>query len=703
MAWVGTGAVLAALAGPGLAQTPPPRLDTVVVTATRESEDALQVPAAIDVISAADLRRAQPQLQLSESLQRVPGVVARDRNNQAQDLQISIRGYGSRASFGVRGVRLYADGIPASMPDGQGQVSHFSLESAQRIEVLRGPYSALYGNASGGVISVFSADPADEGKARAGQVFGADGLRRSSLSLQGPWTQGQGGRVDVALSEGEGYRDHSASRRLGGQALLKGHVGDGLRYTLIGNHLNLRADDPQGLSALQLQGDRRAASAGALAFDTRKTVRQTQFGTRLDYDLSAHQGLALVAYGGQRDTFQMLSVPVAAQGNALSGGGALDLARDYRGVDLRWQFAGTLAQRPYTLTAGVETQAADERRRGFENFIGSQLGVVGRLRRDEDNRVTSRDAYLQADWEPAARWRLNLGLRRSAVRFVSDDRYVGAGNPDDSGRLEYSATSPVAGLLFRATPNLSLYANTGRGFETPTFAELAYRSDGQGGLNALLQPARSRSHELGLRLRRGDTDAALALFQSRTTDELVVLSSLGGRSVFGNAAATRRRGAEFSFATQLAPDWHLASALTYLDARYLADVAGCSAPPCAPGDRVIVAGRRLPGVARHEAWAELRWQVADHTVLMLDGRHTARVYANGANTAHAPAYTRLDLAAETTLARGALEWRLFARINNVFDRRIVGSVIVNDANGRYFEPAPGRHLLVGLTLGLRPD
>lgn len=693
------GALLLAISGHA---AEPTRLDTVVVTATREADDALQVPAAIDAIDAGELQRAQPQLQLSESLQRVPGVVARDRNNYAQDLQISIRGYGARAAFGVRGLRLYSDGIPATMPDGQGQVSHFALESAQRIEVLRGPFSALYGNSSGGVISVFSADPPETPRYGLGQVFGADGLRRSSVSLRTPLGDAHGTTFDLGQLETDGYRDHSAARRVGGQALFKGRFGATTRYTLLANHLDLRADDPQGLTATQLDGDRRAASAGALAFDTRKTVTQGQVGLKLDHDIGVDHGLALVLHAGQRDTFQMLSVPVAAQANPLSGGGAIDLARDYGGADLRWQWAGSLAGKPATLTAGIEVQRADERRRGFENFIGTQLGVVGRLRRDEDNRVTGRDAYLQADWEPAERWRLNLGLRHSDVRFRSDDAYVVAGNPDDSGAIDQADTSPVAGVLFRATPWLSLYANTGRGFETPTFAELAYRNDGLSGLNTALKPARSRSHEIGLRLRRDRTDAALALFQSRTEDELVVVSNQGGRSVFGNAATTRRRGAELSLATELASEWHFATAYTFLDARYLDDVAGCGAPPCAPGDRLIVAGRQLPGLSRHFAWAELRWQPREHTDLLLEARHASRVFANDANTAAAPSYASVDLGVERRLRWTGGDLRLFARVNNVFDRTIIGSVIVNEANGRYFEPAPGRHALIGLSLGFEP-
>ncbi|MEO6104164.1 MAG: TonB-dependent receptor [Pseudoxanthomonas sp.] len=690
-----------ALAMPAQAAKPaPPRLETIVVTATGKAEEALQVPAAIDVITAQQIRRAQPRINLSETLQRIPGVIARDRNNQAQDLQISIRGFGARAAFGVRGVRLYTDDIPATMPDGQGQVSHFALDSAQRIEVLRGPFSALYGNSSGGVISLFTGDATSPPTIGIDQVLGADGLHRSAASFHAPVGAEPHGSmlVDVAQVDSDGYRDHSASRRRSGQALLKGRLGGSGRYTLLLNSLDLDAEDPQGLTAAQVLTDRRAASAGAIAFDTRKSVRQTQLGAHLEHDLGAHQALLLTVYTGTRRTTQMLSVPVAAQSNPLSGGGAIELDRGYRGADLRWRWSGELAGRPFSIAAGIDDEVSREHRLGFDNFLGARLGVVGALRRDQDDRVNSRDSYAQADWEPAARWRINLGARRSRVRFASNDHYITASNPDDSGSLDYARTSPVAGVLFRLRPWLSAYANAGGGFETPTFAELAYRNDGSSGLNDALRPARSRNVELGLRARRSRLDGSLGLFQSRTRDELVTIANQGGRSAFGNAAQSRRRGIEAALSAELAPAWHVAGAYTFLDARYLRDVARCPAPACVPDDLLIVAGRSIPGTSRHFAWAELRRDVGASFDVALEGRYSSRVFANDANSASAPAYASFDLSAERRFRWAGMDWTGFARINNLAGRRIVGSVIVNEANGRYFEPAPGRNLLIGVSL-----
>lgn len=673
----------AALAFLGIAAAPAQEVEDLgraVVTATRTPTDALTVPAAIDVIDEAALRRAQPLIDLSESLHRIPGVVARDRQNAAQDLQISIRGFGARATFGVRGVRIYTDGIPATMPDGQGQVSHASLESAQRIEVLRGPFSALYGNASGGVIEIFSASAPTEPVARVSAVAGGDALRRFSASLHAPLGDGAA-MLDLTDVDSDGYREHSAARRQGAQALLTGALGDHGRFTVISNGLSLDALDPQGLTRTQLADDRRAASAGALAFDTRKSVRQTQLGARGELDVGTRHTVALMAYGGRRRTTQMLSIPVFVQAAPTQGGGAIDLDRDYHGFDARWHGRGTVWGRTATLTAGVQREVSDEHRLGFENFVGPLLGIVGALRRDELNRVTGDAVYAQAAWQPSADWHLHVGARRSEVQFESADRYITATNPDDSGQLDYAHTAPVAGVLYRVSESVSVYANSGDGFETPTFAELAYRSDGASGLNSALSPAVSRNHEVGVRAMRSGLAMSAAAFLIDTEDELAVVSNSGGRSVYGNVAGSRRRGLEFSLSSELSRRWRSAVAITLLDARY-------------------DSGGWIPGLARRTAWAELVWSPRTDLDFALEGWWVDRVWADDANSEAAPGYARFDVSAERRFRVGRVAGRAFIRLNNVADRAYVGSVIVNEGNGRYYEPAPGRTVLLGLRVGL---
>ena len=681
----------------------PASLPGIVVVGERQQAGT---PAAVDRIEV-DAVPARPQASVSELLRRVPGVAAHDRQNLAQDVQLTIRGFGARSAFGVRGLRIFQDGIPATMPDGQGQVSHIPLEALSRVDVLRGPFSALYGNASGGVIEFVSAAPPDATAFGARMATGSNGLSQESLSLAGPWRRsgdareggdGEGYRIDTGHLDLAGYRQHSRARRDTQQARLVFGNDVGTRVALTASALDLAADDPQGLTWAQALRTPRAASAGALAFDTRKRVRQQQVGVHVEQPLGARDVVSLEAWGGTRTTFQMLSLPPSAQSAPGSGGGVVDLDRTFSGLDLRWHVDGTLAGRNVGLTAGVEVQRAAEHRLGHENFSGDTLGLVGALRRDQRDVDRSRDEYVEARWGLSPRWSLTLGARHSRVDFASRDAYVAPGNPDDSGALHFAQTTPVLGLTWRARPWLELYANAGRGFETPSFAEIGYRADGRSGLNDALRAARSDNAEIGLRSHRGAHTLEFTAFGSRTRDELVVASNLGGRSTYSNATSTRRRGWELSADGPIAGHWHYALAYSRLDARYRTAFETCRAPPCAVPDTLIAAGNRIPATSPQSLWGELRWTPRPTTDVFTQLNASGRTYADDANIAHAPGYATVDIGVQRRWQVGRFSVNGFARLDNVLDRRAIGSVIVNDANGRYFEPAPGRGWMLGVAL-----
>lgn len=666
-------------------------LQTIVVTGTPNAQPAFDVPASVEAIQLNGAGADQANVNLSEVLRQVPGVLARDRQNYAQDEQISIRGFGARSTFGVRGVRFYTDGIPATMPDGQGQVSHFNLGSAERIEVLRGPFSALYGNSSGGVIQLFTADGSDPPQ----QSFSAQSSRYGTFHLDTN-LRGVAGdfgyNVDVSHFQTDGYRRHSRARRDDGNAKLTFDTRGGGRLTLLANTLWLpQAQDPQGLNWSQYLADPRQAAPSALKYDTRKNVRQSQAGAVWEQPLDDHQQVRVLAYYGQRDITQFLSVPVFAQSSPLSSGGVVDLATKYGGMDARWSWNGSLAGRELQVTAGFSWDREDQHRLGYQNFVGDRLGVVGALRRNEQDAVHDFDQYAQATWQFAPRWSLTAGARHSKVRFGTDDAFVTATNPDDSGRVNYDATNPIAGLMFDASPDWHLYASFGRGFETPTFNELGYRADGDAGLAFDLKPARSDNAEVGSKWRLHDGGKLdVALFQSDTRNQLAVFSSSGGRTTYQNIGRARRRGAEVNLDLPFAQAWRLQMAYTYLDARFTQasscdPVAGCA----------VAAGARIPGVPRNIFSGSLRWggDVGWHAGL--DAFAVSAVTVNDANSAHAPGYALLgvDVGHVAHVQRATIA--PFLRLDNLLNRDYVGSVIVNDANGRYFEPGPGRSVMVG--------
>ena len=690
------------LPGPAPAQSsdPPPRLAPVVVTATRTETPAFDVPASIDRVGGDAIRDARMQVNISESLGGVPGLLARDRQNYAQDVQISVRGFGARSTFGIRGVRLYVDGIPATLPDGQGQISNVDLGSADRIEVLRGPFSALYGNSSGGVIQVFTEDGRGPPTLGASVSAGSDGALRFGVKASG--ASGSIGYV-VSASDfrSDGYRDHSAVERRTGNAKLTIALDDVSKLTMIANSVSLpMAQDPLGLTRAQFAANPRGVDPVAIAYDTRKTVEQTQFGFIYERRIDDVNSVRALVYGGHRGTeqFQAILAPPAspAQNNPLNPGGVIVLGRAYEGADLRWTAKTRLVDAPFTIVGGLAYDTLAERRQGFRNFVGTTTGVRGALRRDEDNDVTSIDPYVQASWRFAERWTLDAGVRRSVVRFTSMDHYIVGPNPDDSGKVRFAATLPVAGLMFAASERVHIYATAGRGFETPTLNELAYRPNGATGLNLALQAARSDSVEAGVKTRDalwGELN--VAVFETRTRHEIVTQSNSGGRSTFQNAGATRRRGLETSWSRDVFENLRAQVAYTYLDARYVDPFLTCTATPCTAANVPIASGNRIPGVARSALYGALAWAPPLGWRGGIEGRALSRVWVNDLNSDAASGFATASANLGYVARIGSWDLSGFGRVDNVFGRKYAGSVIVNEGNSRFFEPAPGRTWTIG--------
>jgi iron complex outermembrane receptor protein len=670
---------------------PEVRLEVVVV-ATRHATSTLDVPASVDRIEGSALREGFG-VNLSDSMGPVPGISVQNRQNFAQDLQLSIRGFGARSSFGARGIRLFADGIPATMPDGQGQYSHFDLSGADRIEVLRGPFSALYGNASGGVIAIYTADAPAEGIVGATAEAGSFSAQR--YALRGGGEAGRANYVlDAAHFSTDGYRDHSHAERNTANAKLRLDLGATTRLTLVGNAIGTPPiDDPLGLTATQLAANPQQAGTNAVTYNTRKILNQEQAGASIETELSDADLLSATAYVGHRHTTQFQAILQSVQlASPTHPGGVIDLGRDYRGGELRLTDRRSAGGMPLEITGGISYDVLEEARRGYFNFDATNVGVQGDLRRDDGNHVRSLDEYLQVEWAPTTLWRVVAGLRHSAVQVVSRNHLLAA--PPTS--IDYSATNPVAGLTFRAAPHLSLYASYGRGFETPTLNDLAYRSTNGSlpGLNTSLLPARSDNYEVGAKFMRGATRATLAAFYIRTENELAVLANSGGRSVLKNIGPTDRRGAELGLGTALGDRFSASLAYTYLDAKTLEPYVTCPVTPCnpsLPASVTVAAGSKLPAVPQNAIYASMTWKAAAErfsATAEIAGR--SRIYADDRNVTAAAGYWSSNLRA-TFVQQGA-RWKLTEtlRLDNVFDRRYVGTVIVNETNGRYFEPSPGR-------------
>ena len=660
-------------------------LDTVTVTGAPRSLRLL--PGSVSTLDAKALRDGQRQVNLSESLQRVPGFTVLDRQNFAQDLQIQSRGFGARSTFGIRGIRLIIDGIPSSAADGQGQAAVFPLSSLDRIEVLRGPLALQYGNAAGGVILGLS-----ELDAPPGWLFdvwtGSDDSRRAGVRIDGGQSDDawRWRAVGSAFAT-DGARPHSAAQRRQFNAIGEWLPREGERLRMVYNGLHQPlSQDPLGLTRGAFERDPQGTDAAAASFDTRKTVREDQFGLDWRRERDGEVELRVAAYRTDRAVQQFLSVPVAAQRAPGSAGGVIDLRRVSAGIDagLRWRAArGSFA-------VGVEAVRLDEDRRGFENFVGAQLGVRGRLRRDENNRVDALDLHASADYRFAEDWTALSGMRRSRLRFDSDDRYLG--NGDDSGGNRDANTALSFGVV-RAFSRGEVYASYGRGFETPTLNEMAYRPDGASGFNRDLEPSRNASYELGLRWRSADATRRFdaALYRIDGEDEIVPALNRGGRASFANAGATRREGIELGASGGFGAHWCYTVAASWIDARFVEGFSFVAQNET----RIVAAGNRIPGVPRSDAFAELEWRSADgRWSSALESRMVGAIAVDDRNSDAAERHARFAWRGQWRARTSG--WHAFLRVDNLFGRRYAGSVIVNEGNGRYFEPGAGR----GFTLGV---
>ena len=458
-----------------------PTLGPVVVTGSRVEHSSFDLPASIDVVSGEQMQDGQAMLNAAESLARLPGIVAPNTSRLSSDQLVSSRGFGARAGFGVRGIRLYADGVPQTMPDGQGQMASFSLSSAERMEVLRGPFSALYGNSSGGVIQIFTRDGVGAPRATASAYAGSFGTSRADLLAEGQ-AGALGYVIDASRYKTDGYRDHSSAQRDQLNAKLNWRAGNDTKVTVVLNSLDQPyGDDPQGLTRAQMEANPRQTIASSIAQNTGGSKSQTQLGLNLEHRLTDQDTLQALGWAGVRKAYTRLATPFSGVAVIKGSGGISVIDRDFAGVDLRWSHKAATPTGPLTLTMGLTYENMKDVRTGFEN----NAGVQGVLRRDEDNIVSNAGQYVQAEWEVGKDWLFSGGVRRSRVNFENKDRYIrttGTGNPNDSGSVEYSNTSPVVGAVYHLTPAINLYANAGKGFETPTFIELAYRSGAATGL-----------------------------------------------------------------------------------------------------------------------------------------------------------------------------------------------------------------------------
>ncbi|CAA0169760.1 TonB-dependent receptor family protein [Acinetobacter baumannii] len=668
------------------------KLPTLHVDATRTDTGYLQTPASVFRIEAPQVDSSS-QVNLTEVVKGIPSLQIRNRENYAQDLQLSMRGFGARSTFGVRGIRLYVDGIPATMPDGQGQTSNIDLSSLDHVEVLTGPFSSLYGNSSGGTILTSTKEGQGKDSIELSYSGGSHDKSRAGLVLQGGAKGANEPSYIISSSyfDTDGYREHSGAEKVLNNAKLSWNLDDGSKINWVTNYVKIHADDPQGLTHDQWNANPKQQVPFLKQFNVRKDIEQTQTGVTWSKPINDKNELYAMAYLGNRQVTQYQSIPKSTQDASINhAGGVIDFERNYYGADFRWTGKELLPNT--TLSVGVALDAMDEDRKGFENFnlVNGQpsYGVKGNLRRDEDNTLWNIDPYLQASWQFLPTWRLDTGVRYSNVHYKSEDNYLS--NGDDSGKTDYDKVLPSVALSWQILPELMAYVSYAKGFETPTFTEMAYRPDGQSGFNFDLTASTSDTYETGLKSQNQLGDFTLAVFQTKTKDDIVSAGNSNGRSTFRNADKTLREGVEFAWNKKLWRDLIATASYSYLDATFDADI------PALGNIAQISSGNAIPGIAKNQAYASLAWQPSHGLYGGVDVQYMDKVYVNDTNSDAAPSYSVTSANVGYAWVMGDWKVNSFARVDNLFDKKYAGSVIVNDGNSRYFEPADGRNWSAGL-------
>ncbi len=654
-------------------------LEEIVVTATRLATPLDHVPAAVSVVTKDDIQLGRQQLGLDESLDRVPGVLMQDRYNFAQDLRVSIRGFGARANFGIRGVKILIDGIPATLPDGSGSVDGVDLGTASRIEVIRGPSSTLYGNASGGVINITSESPPDQPFADVRVAAGEYDYRKTQVKAGG-----QGDKVGylVSLSDMgyDGFRDHSRaeSTQFSGRFNLD-FKGDRKLLAVVNYTDQPVSDDPGGITAAMAASDPKAAWPANIAYDAGEALTQSRVGFVYDVPLNGGNSLTARNYYLWQDFANKL--PFVA-------GGRVKFNRFFAGGGLNYNYDGYWLDRPDRLVVGFDYNDQDDDRTNYDN----NLGVQGALALDQREHVTSSGVFAQNELSITKDVLLTLGVRTDQVTFDVTDHFLADGN--DSGRVTEDSTSPMAGIVYSISPALNFYGTYSTSFETPTTTEYA-NPTGAGGFNQSLKPQLATNYEIGLRGTLAQKHRyEVSLFTIGVKDELIPFTVPGtpGRDYYVNAGKSTRNGLEFSMVSHLTDRWRTTFSYTYSDFTF---------------DRFIdqdghdFSGNVIPGTSKNLFYAELNYEDPHGWFGSIDSLYTGKQYANDANTNSSPASTITDLRFGYKGEAGSLLITPFFSINNLFDKSYYANVRLNAFGGRYFEPGPGRNLFAGVTVNYR--
>jgi iron complex outermembrane receptor protein len=653
-------------------------LEEVVVTATRIPTDLVRLPFAAGSVGRDEIQRGRQQLGLDEALVSIPGLFFQNRYNFAQDLRIAIRGFGARANFGIRGIRIFADDIPLTLPDGQGSVDAIDLGSADQVEVIRGPFSAVYGSSSGGVINIRSEDGPEIPFISGRLNVGSYDFRQAQLKAGG-----QSGRLNwlgnFSATELDGYRDHSFYENRLFNSKFRFDFDDTAALTVVLNAVDSpTADDPGGLNAREVAEDRRQAAPRNLLYNAGEALDQQSLGLAFRKTFSGNRELMLRNYYVQRDFSNRLPFDVNSNGQ----GGSVDLSRKFAGLGGNYSWDLYLGARANHLVIGFDYDAQRDHRKRFAN----NQGVIGDLTTHQDEDVTTTGLYVQDVLDLSDSAALTLGGRFDNVKYEVSDR-TGAGG---SGQRTFKEFSPMIGLNWAAREVINLYANVSRSFDPPSTTELA-NPDGPTGFNQNLESQTATNYELGMKgLITGRLRYELAVFHIDVQDEIVPFELEGsGQSFFENAGSSSRDGLETALSMELAKGLTGTATYTWSDFEF-DEFRGV--------DGQVYDGNRIPGIPQQLFNIDLNWVHSTGFYAGWDLLYVGSFFADNANEVETKDYLVSNLRAGFRWSSEKWVFEPFLGVNNLFDEKYMGNIRLNASFGRYYEPAPERNIYGGILL-----
>lgn len=660
------------VSAPALAQDSSP---VITITPTRVEKNIEDIPAAVSIVGQDNIQLGTQQLALDESLSPIPGLFFLNRYNFAQDLRASIRGFGARSNFGIRGIKIIVDGIPETLADGQGSVDGVDIGSARQISVIRGPASALYGNASGGAILIETEQATGLPFAEFRMTLGDFTYTKPQVKVGG----GGSGKLNYLMSVSDtsidGYRDHSEFENTQFNGRFDYSLSDSSSLMTSIHYTDQPiANDPGGINAADAAANPEQARDRNVTFDAGEALEQTRIGLIFKTELNSNEEFEARVYNTDRDFNNKLP---------FQGGGAVELDRNFVGGGLKYTRKGNLGGKPNRMLVGIDYDRQDDDRSRFDNL----QGVIGAQTLNQNELVTSIGTFLQNETGLSDNLELTLGLRYDDIEFDVTDSFLSDG--DDSGKVNLDHFSPMVGLSYRKNNNTRYYATLSNSFETPTTTEFA--NPAGGGFNQALEPQEATNYEIGIKTKGENYRFEAALFHIDIDEELTPFELPGqpGRSFFENAGSSDRNGLEIAYIRQLTGQIELTTSYTYSDFKF---------DHFTNEDGDVFDGNTTPGIPEDLLHINLSWKGSSGFYSSLNSTYTGELFADNENLNKVDSYAVSDLRMGFNDFNKDWEIETFMGVNNLFDEDYNSNIRINAFGGRYFEPAPDRNLFFGITV-----